>query len=83
MSSPAKIRELVDDPETAELLCPDNVIGCKRLCVDSGYYETYNRPHVELVDVSQAPIERFSARGSRTDPHSSVSATKASVSAMN
>ena len=58
-----KIRELVKDPTTAELLCPDNVFGCKRLCVDTGYFETYNLPHVKLVDVSKTPIERFTAQG--------------------
>ena len=48
---------------TAELLCPGNVFGCKRLCVDTGYYETYNLDHVTLVDVSERPIERFTAGG--------------------
>ena len=55
----AKIRGIVKDPVTADLLCPDNVFGCKRLCVDTGYFETYNLPHVKLVDVSKTPIERF------------------------
>ncbi len=58
-----KIRAIVRDPATAELLCPDNVFGCKRLCVDTGYFETYNLPHVKLVDVSTRPIERFTADG--------------------
>jgi cyclohexanone monooxygenase len=58
-----KIRSIVRDPVTAELLCPDNVFGCKRLCVDTGYFETYNLPHVKLVDVSKTPIERFTAQG--------------------
>jgi cyclohexanone monooxygenase len=58
-----KIRGLVKDPVTAELLSPDNVFGCKRLCVDTGYFETYNLPHVKLVDVSRTPIERFTADG--------------------
>jgi cyclohexanone monooxygenase len=58
-----KIRGIVRDPATAELLCPDNVFGCKRLCVDTGYFETYNLPHVKLVDVSKTPIERFTAHG--------------------
>lgn len=48
-----KIRQAVHDPETARLLSPRQPIGCKRLCVDSGgYYETFNRPNVRLVDVS-------------------------------
>jgi cyclohexanone monooxygenase len=62
-----KIRGIVKDPATAELLCPDNVFGCKRLCVDTGYFETYNLPHVKLVDVSKTPIERFTADGIEVD----------------
>ena len=58
-----KIRGIVKDPATAKLLCPENVFGCKRLCVDTGYFETYNLPHVKLVDVSKTPIERFTADG--------------------
>ena len=58
-----KIRETVDDPKTAELLSPDNVIGCKRLCVDTGYWETFNRPNVSLIDVSRSPIETISDLG--------------------
>jgi cyclohexanone monooxygenase len=53
----------VRDPEAARLLCPSQTIGCKRLCVDTGYYETYNRPNVRLVDVSKQPIERISSKG--------------------
>jgi len=63
----AKIRSVVKDPATADLLCPDNVFGCKRLCVDTGYFETYNLPHVKLVDVSRTPIERFTADGIEVD----------------
>ena len=55
------------DPATAELLCPDNVLGCKRLCVDTDYFETYNLPHVKLVDVSKKPIERLTADGIEVD----------------
>jgi cyclohexanone monooxygenase len=58
-----KIRGIVKDPAIAELLCPENVFGCKRLCVDTGYFETYNLPHVKLVDVSKKPIERFTSGG--------------------
>ena len=62
-----KIREIVKDPATADLLCPENVLGCKRLCVDTAYFETYNLPHVKLVDVSRTPIERFTADGIEVD----------------
>jgi cation diffusion facilitator CzcD-associated flavoprotein CzcO len=58
-----KILETVKDPATAKLLLPDQIIGCKRLCVGTDYYETYNRDNVELVDVSQAPIEELTAKG--------------------
>jgi cyclohexanone monooxygenase len=62
-----KIRERVDDPDIAELLCPDDhPIGTKRLCVDSNYYETYNRDNVTLVDVRQSPIKELFATGLRT-----------------
>ncbi|MBI08605.1 MAG: cyclohexanone monooxygenase [Rhodospirillaceae bacterium] len=62
-----KIRSVVNDPAVADLLCPDNIFGCKRLCVDSNYYEVYNEPHVKLVDVSKKPIERFTKTGIVTD----------------
>ncbi|MDP6832493.1 MAG: NAD(P)/FAD-dependent oxidoreductase [Alphaproteobacteria bacterium] len=62
-----KIREIVDDPEIAELLSPGNVIGCKRLCVDTDYWATYNRDNVSLVDVSGTPIERITPAGVQVD----------------
>ena len=58
-----KIRDVVVDEKVADLLSPSTVIGCKRLCVDTGYYATFNRDNVELVDVNAAPIERFTATG--------------------
>ncbi|HMA88137.1 MAG TPA: NAD(P)/FAD-dependent oxidoreductase [Burkholderiales bacterium] len=60
-----KIRAAVRDPALAERLLPRQRIGCKRLCLDSGYYETYNRDNVELVDVNEAPIEGATPRGLR------------------
>ena len=62
-----RIREIVKDPETAELLAPkDHPIGTKRICLDSGYYETYNRDNVTLVDVRSAPIQEITETGLRT-----------------
>ena len=58
-----KIRQVVKDEKTAEILSPKNIIGCKRLCVDTGYWETFNRPNVSLVDVSDSAIERITAAG--------------------
>jgi cation diffusion facilitator CzcD-associated flavoprotein CzcO len=60
-----KIRATVHDPEVAELLCPKTIIGCKRLCVDTGYYETFNRSNVRLVDVSTRPIDEITPDGIR------------------
>lgn len=60
-----KIREIVDDPEVAALLEPRGAIGCKRMCVDTGYYATFNRPNVTLVDVSDSPIDEITPRGLR------------------
>lgn len=62
-----KIRATVKDPKVAALLIPnDHPIGTKRLCLDSGYYETYNRDNVTLVNVRQAPIQEVTASGLRT-----------------
>ncbi|MEO2168440.1 MAG: cyclohexanone monooxygenase, partial [bacterium] len=60
-----KISEIVDDPATAKLLKPDYSLGCKRLCVDTGYYEMFNRDNVSLVDVSEIPIGAITERGLR------------------
>ncbi len=58
-----RIREIVRDPQVADLLCPEQVIGCKRICLDTGYFETFNRDNVHLVDVSGTAIERITPRG--------------------
>ncbi|MDR2280250.1 MAG: NAD(P)/FAD-dependent oxidoreductase [Gordonia sp. (in: high G+C Gram-positive bacteria)] len=60
----AKVRAVIDDPEVAADLIPsDHPIGTKRICTDSGYFETYNRDNVELVNLRKAPIERIDATG--------------------
>ena len=62
-----KIRAKVRDPNVAELLCPkDYPIGTKRLCVDTNYYETFNRDNVILVDIKSDPIGEVTANGVRT-----------------
>jgi cation diffusion facilitator CzcD-associated flavoprotein CzcO len=61
-----KIRHIVKNPDIAALLSPKHVIGCKRICLGSGYYETFNRPNVQLVDIASAPIERITPDGIRT-----------------
>ncbi|MBA2681455.1 MAG: NAD(P)/FAD-dependent oxidoreductase [Ktedonobacteraceae bacterium] len=62
-----KIGEKVRDPETAKMLMPhDHPIGTKRICLDTEYYETYNRENVSLVDVRTSPIEEITSTGLRT-----------------
>lgn len=62
-----KIRSIVKDPKTAELLAPkDHPIGTKRICMDTGYYETFNRDNVTLVDLLADPIERVTPKGVQT-----------------
>ncbi len=63
----AKIAELVDDPETLKKLTPtDHPFAAKRPSVDSGYFETFNRDNVTLVDIRSDPIESIEASGLRT-----------------
>jgi cyclohexanone monooxygenase len=62
-----KIRGIVRNPAVAEILAPkDHPIGTKRLCLDTNYYETYNRNNVSLVDVKNDPIEQITPTGLRT-----------------
>lgn len=52
-----KIRDVVKDPATAELLTPRTYpAGSKRICVDTGYFEVFNRSNVKLVDIAKAPV---------------------------
>ncbi len=62
-----KIHATVRDPAVAETLSPrDYPVGAKRLPLDTGYHDTYNRDNVTLVDVRQAPIEAITPTGLRT-----------------
>ena len=61
-----KIRERVRDQELAELLCPyDYPFATKRMCIDTGYYEAYNRDNVRLVSVRDTPIDEVTGAGLR------------------
>ncbi|MCK8669557.1 NAD(P)/FAD-dependent oxidoreductase [Rhodococcus sp. HM1] len=63
----AKIREMVNDPEIADQLIPtDHPIGTKRIVTDSGYFETYNRDNVTLVNLRRTPIVEVTETGVRT-----------------
>jgi cation diffusion facilitator CzcD-associated flavoprotein CzcO len=66
----SKIRAVVDDPETAETLSPRTFpYGTKRPCLDTGYYQTFNRPNVHLVDLRKTPLVEFTPAGLRTSDH--------------
>ncbi len=63
----SKIRSIVTDPATAELLSPRTFpYATKRPCLDTGYYAAYNLPHVSLVDLRTTPIEAITPHGVRT-----------------
>jgi cation diffusion facilitator CzcD-associated flavoprotein CzcO len=62
-----RIREIVADPAVAKDLIPvDHPIGTKRICTDGGYYATFNRDNVRLVNLRREPIEVITADGVRT-----------------
>jgi cyclohexanone monooxygenase len=61
-----KIADIVDDPSVAAKLTPHHTIGCKRLVIDTDYFETFNRPNVRLVDVDDDPIRTVTQRGLAT-----------------
>jgi cation diffusion facilitator CzcD-associated flavoprotein CzcO len=62
-----KVRSIVKDPALAETLCATSYpIGSRRLIMDNGYYETFNRDNVTLVNVAESPIEEVTETGIRT-----------------
>jgi cation diffusion facilitator CzcD-associated flavoprotein CzcO len=62
-----KVRAVIDDPAIAGLLIPnDHPIGTKRICTDSNYFQTFNKPNVSLVSVRATPIESIDTAGINT-----------------
>jgi cyclohexanone monooxygenase len=61
-----KIHSIVQDPQVAADLCPEYPVGTKRPCLDTGYYEAYNRPNVHLVNLQRTPLVEVTERGVRT-----------------
>lgn len=61
-----KVLDTVAKPEVAQALVPQHFIGTKRICLDSGYYEAFNRENVELVDLKVSPILEITPTGVRT-----------------
>ncbi len=66
------IRQRIDDPAVAELLAPTDPpypFGTKRPSLEQNYYECFNLPNVDLVDVRRTPIETITPTGVRTVAH--------------
>ena len=61
-----KITQIVADPQVAADLCPSYPVGTKRPCLDTNYYETYNRPNVHLVNLQRTPLVEVTEQGIRT-----------------
>ncbi|KAJ6022298.1 hypothetical protein N7540_007802 [Penicillium herquei] len=63
----SKIRERINDPEVADSLIPKNHgFGTRRVPLESGYFETYNKPNVHLVDMQKTPVEKITGTGITT-----------------
>ncbi|BBX51321.1 NAD(P)/FAD-dependent oxidoreductase [Mycolicibacterium poriferae] len=60
------VARIVDDPATARALTPSHPFACKRPIIDQGYYETFNRDNVTLVDLRADPIESVCPNGIQT-----------------
>jgi cation diffusion facilitator CzcD-associated flavoprotein CzcO len=57
----------VKDQKVADKLIPTNHgFGTRRVPLESGYYEVFNQPNVDLVDLHETPIERITEKGIRT-----------------
>ncbi len=61
------VARIVEDPDTAAALVPEHPFACKRPIIDYGYYETFNRDNVTLVDLRKSPIREVTATGIRTE----------------
>ncbi|MEM7541702.1 MAG: NAD(P)/FAD-dependent oxidoreductase [Pseudomonadota bacterium] len=63
----AKIRGRIDDPALADKLVPTEYgFGTRRVPLENRYYEAFNQPNVNLVDVNETPIEEITETGVRT-----------------
>jgi cation diffusion facilitator CzcD-associated flavoprotein CzcO len=60
------IARIVRDPATAAALVPSHPFACKRPIIDQGYYETFNRDNVTLVDLRAEPVDTVTPTGIRT-----------------
>ena len=60
------VARIVDDPQTAAAMVPEHPFACKRPIIDQGYYETFNRDNVTLVNLRKDPIGAVTPTGIRT-----------------
>jgi cation diffusion facilitator CzcD-associated flavoprotein CzcO len=60
------VARIVKDPKTASALVPQYPFACKRPIIDQGYYQTFNRDNVTLVDLRNGPIREVTPTGIRT-----------------
>ena len=67
------VARIVKDPDTAAALVPIHPFACKRPIIDQGYYETFNRDNVTLVDLRKGPIREVTPNGIRTEQASTSS----------
>jgi cyclohexanone monooxygenase len=61
------VARIVTDPQTAASLTPSHPFGCKRPIIDQGYYQTFNRDNVTLIDLRKDPIVAITSAGIRTE----------------
>ncbi|WP_123024141.1 flavin-containing monooxygenase [Mycolicibacterium stellerae] len=61
------VGRIVSDPDTAASLSSTHPFGCKRPIIDQGYYETFNRDNVTLVDLRKGPIRAVAPTGIETE----------------
>ncbi|KAJ4354470.1 uncharacterized protein N0V89_006207 [Didymosphaeria variabile] len=62
----SKLRARVHDAETADSLIPKHGYGTRRVPLESGYYEAFNKSHINLVDLQKTPITRVTENGIET-----------------
>src|SRR6476620_8847485 len=61
------VAKIVEDADTAAALTPSHPFGCKRPIIDQGYYETFNRDNVTLVDLRKGTIRAVTPTGIDTE----------------
>ncbi|CAJ2499862.1 Uu.00g027150.m01.CDS01 [Anthostomella pinea] len=64
-----KIRARIHDPRVRDMLAPEvppHPFGCKRVPLENGYYEIFNKPNVQLVDINHTPVVEVTAQGLKT-----------------